>query len=140
MENSLQFELILLASAVLVVIVFRLLELPAMIGYLLVGVAIGPNGLGLIPDTDSTRHLAEFGIVFLMFSVGLEFSLARLVTMRRIVFGLGASQVGLTLVVVITLTLAGGADWRSEEHTSELQSQSNLVCRLLLEKKKILYM
>src|SRR5688500_4841949 len=113
MENSLQFVLILLASAVLVVIVFRLLELPAMLGYLLVGVAIGPNGIGFLPDTESTRHLAEFGIVFLMFSVGLEFSLARLVTMRRIVFGLGASQVALTLAVVIALTLASGADWRA---------------------------
>ena len=113
MENSLQFVLVLLASAVLVVIVFRLLQLPAMLGYLLAGVVIGPNGFGLLPDTDSTRHLAEFGIVFLMFSVGLEFSLARLVTMRRIVFGLGASQVVLTLAVVVALTLAGGADWRA---------------------------
>ena len=112
MENSLQFVLILLTAAVLVVIVFRLLKLPAMLGYLLVGVAIGPKGLGLIPDTDATRDLAEFGIVFLMFSVGLEFSLARLATMRRIVFGLGASQVALTLIVVIALTLASGGNWR----------------------------
>ncbi len=113
MENSLPFVLILLAAAVLVVIVFRLLKLPAMIGYLLVGVAIGPKGLGLIPDTDSTQHLAEFGIVFLMFSIGLEFSLAKLVTMRHIVFGLGASQVALTLGVVVGLMLATGGDWRA---------------------------
>ena len=71
MENSLHLVLILLAAAVLVVILFRLLKLPAMIGYLLVGIVIGPNGLGLIPDTDNTRYLAEIGVVFLMFSIGL---------------------------------------------------------------------
>ena len=113
MENSLQLVLILLLAAVLVVIVFRLLKLPALLGYLLVGVAIGPRGLGLIPDTDGTRGLAEFGVVFLMFSIGLEFSLARLVTMRRIVFGLGASQVALTLAIVVAAALAAGADWRA---------------------------
>ncbi len=113
MENSLQLVLILLLAAVLVVIVFRLLKLPALLGFLLVGVAIGPRGLGLIPDTESTRGLAEFGVVFLMFSIGLEFSLARLVTMRRIVFGLGASQVALTLAIVVAAALAAGADWRA---------------------------
>ena len=113
MENSLQSVLILLAAAVPVVILFRLVKLPAMIGYLLVGVVIGPNGLGLIPDAQDTRSLAEFGVVFLMFSVGLEFSLARLMTMRRIVFGLGASQVVLTLALVVAIALAAGADWRS---------------------------
>src|SRR3990170_3370078 len=113
MENSLQLVLVLLLAAVLVVIVFRLLKLPALIGYLLVGVAIGPRGLGLIPDTAGTRGLAEFGVVFLMFSIGLEFSLARLVTMRRIVFGLGASQVALTLAVVVAAALGSRADWRA---------------------------
>jgi CPA2 family monovalent cation:H+ antiporter-2 len=112
MENSLQWVLILLFAAVLVVILCHRLKLPAMIGYLLVGVAIGPHGLGLIPDTGNTRNLAEFGVVFLMFSIGLEFSLARLVTMRRIAFGLGASQVALTLAIVVALALIAGADWR----------------------------
>src|SRR5476649_452959 len=101
MENSLHLALILLAAAVLVVILFRLFKLPAMIGYLLVGIVIGPYGLGLIPDTAGTRNLAEIGVVFLMFSIGLEFSLAKLTTMRRIVFGLGASQVALTLAGVV---------------------------------------
>ncbi|HEV2009134.1 MAG TPA: cation:proton antiporter, partial [Burkholderiales bacterium] len=112
MEKSLQSVLILLAAAVLVVIVFRVLKLPAMLGYLLVGVAIGPYGFGLIADAEDTRNLAEFGVVFLMFSIGLEFSLTKLATMRRIVFGLGASQVVLTLAIVIALVLAAGADWR----------------------------
>ena len=113
MENSLHLVLILLAAAVLVVILFRLLKLPAMIGYLLVGIVIGPHGLGLIPDTDGTRHLAEIGVVFLMFSIGLEFSLAKLTTMRHIVFGLGASQVALTLAGVVACAFAAGLDWRA---------------------------
>src|SRR5258706_12625390 len=101
MENTLHLVLILLAAAVLVVILFRLLKLPAMIGYLLVGIVIGPHGLGLIADTEDTHRLAEIGVVFLMFSIGLEFSLAKLTTMRRIVFGLGASQVVLTLASIV---------------------------------------
>ena len=103
MENSLHLVLILLAAAVLVVILFRQLKLPAMIGYLLVGVLIGQHSVGLIPDTEGTRNLAEIGVVFLMFSIGLEFSLAKLSTMRRIVLGLGASQVVLTLIIVVAI-------------------------------------
>lgn len=113
MDNSLHAVLIFLAAAVLVVILFRLLKLPAMLGYLLVGVLIGPHGLALIADNEGTRHLAEFGVVFLMFSIGLEFSLSKLMTMRRIVFGLGASQVALTLGVTAVLAVFAGGDWRA---------------------------
>jgi CPA2 family monovalent cation:H+ antiporter-2 len=73
-----------------VVVLFRMLGLPPIMGYLLVGAALGPHAAGWVPDTEQTRHLAEFGVVFLMFSIGLEFSLARLYSMKRIVFGLGA--------------------------------------------------
>ena len=87
MPTTLQLVLILLATAVLAVVVFRRLRLPPMLGYLLVGIVIGPHALGWIPEEAETRHLAEFGVVFLMFSIGLEFSLPKLVTMKRIVFG-----------------------------------------------------
>ncbi len=113
MENSLHAVLIFLAAAVLVVILFRQLKLPAMLGYLLVGLVIGPYGLALIPDNEDTRDLAEFGVVFLMFSIGLEFSLSKLMTMRRIVFGLGATQVVLTLCVVTALMVFAGVGWRA---------------------------
>jgi hypothetical protein len=76
--------LVLLASAVLVVALFRSLNLPPVLGYLLVGAAIGPHALNLVPDSAAARHLAEFGVVFLMFSIGLEFSLPRLYSMKRI--------------------------------------------------------
>ncbi len=74
--NSLQSVLILLASGVLALAVCRILKLPAMIGYVVTGLALGPHALALVSDRDDIRHLAEFGVVFLMFSIGLEFSLA----------------------------------------------------------------
>ncbi|MEY4598792.1 MAG: hypothetical protein RLZZ445_1589 [Pseudomonadota bacterium] len=112
MHNTLQPVLVLLAAAVLVVVVFRTLRLPPLLGYLIVGVAIGPNALGWITTTDEVQSLAEIGVVFLMFSIGLEFSLTRLMTMRRIVFGLGAVQVLATLVLVVGVAVAVGVSWR----------------------------
>ena len=108
----LELVLLLLAAAVVVVVIFRTLKLPALLGYLLVGVVIGPHSIGLIPDNEETRYLAEFGIVFLMFSIGLEFSLPKLMTMRRMVFGLGAAQVGLSFLICVPLALLAGQDWR----------------------------
>ncbi|NTV10888.1 MAG: potassium transporter, partial [Zoogloea sp.] len=105
MINTLELVLLLLAAAVCVVAVFRSINLPPVLGYLLVGAVVGPHALNLMPQADSARHLAEFGVVFLMFSIGLEFSLARLFSMKRIVFGLGAAQVLATIAVV---TLVGG--------------------------------
>ena len=113
MHNTLQPVLVLLAAAVLVVVVFRSLRLPPLLGYLIVGVAIGPHALGWITTSDEVSTLAEIGVVFLMFSIGLEFSLSRLMTMRRIVFGLGAAQVLITLLLVLGVALAIGASWRT---------------------------
>jgi CPA2 family monovalent cation:H+ antiporter-2 len=93
MTETLPLILLLLAAAVVVVAIFRTLGLPPIMGYLLVGAVLGPHAAGWVPDTEQTRHLAEFGVVFLMFSIGLEFSLARLYSMKRIVFGLGLAQV-----------------------------------------------
>lgn len=113
MHDTLQLTLILLAAAVLVVVVCRHLKLPPLLGYLLVGIAIGPHALGWLSDDEGTRHLAEFGVVFLMFSIGLEFSLSKLATMRSLVFGLGAAQVTATLLVVLGCSLLVGLDWKS---------------------------
>ena len=94
MSNPLELVLLLLASAVLVVVLARSLQLPPMLGYLLVGVAIGPHALQWIPASKESgyAYLAEFGVVFLMFSIGLEFSLPKLFNMRRVVFGLGMGR------------------------------------------------
>ena len=113
MQSTLQPVLILLAAAVLVVVVFRSLKLPTVLGYLIVGVAIGPHALGWIYGTDEVRNLAEIGVVFLMFSIGLEFSLPKLITMRRVVFGLGAAQVILTLAIVLAAAMALDIPWQT---------------------------
>lgn len=101
--TSLELTLLYLLAAVLGVVLFRTLKLPPMLGYLVVGVLIGPNALALADDSDSVRHLGEFGVVFLMFVIGLEFNLAKLRAMRAHVFGLGLSQ------VLLTILLATGA-------------------------------
>ena len=93
--TSLELTLLYLFAAVLGVIVCRTFKLPPMLGYLAVGVVIGPNMLALAKNTQGIQHLAEFGIVFLMFAIGLEFNLPKLRTMRRHVFGLGLVASGL---------------------------------------------
>ncbi len=85
--------LILLGVAVVLLAVFRYVRLPQVLAYLAAGVLVGPYGLGWIPDVSATRTLAEFGLVFLMFTIGLEFSLPKLVAMKGTVFGLGGAQV-----------------------------------------------
>lgn len=111
MHNTLSLVLILLAAAVLMVALFRVLRLPPMLGYLLVGMLIGPHAFGLIQDSAQTRYLAEFGVVFLMFSIGLEFSLPKLLAMRKLVFGFGGAQVVLTLSVVWVVSWILELNW-----------------------------
>ena len=111
MFDTLPLILVLLISSVLAVALFRRLRLPAMLAYFLVGMALGPHTFGLLPDTEASREFAEFGIVFLMFSIGLEFSLPQLYAMRKKVLGLGGAQVFLTLAVVMTVGKLAGLDW-----------------------------
>ncbi len=108
MQTTLELALILLAAAVIVAAVARAFKLPTMLGYLLTGIVIGPHALGWLPDTPQARYLAEFGVVFLMFSVGLEFSLPRMLAMRGIVFGFGGAQVAVAMLATLALSLALG--------------------------------
>lgn len=87
---------ILLCAAVLIVTICRLLRLSPVIGYLAAGAAIGPFGLQLIENVQSTAGIAEFGVIFLLFLIGLELSYERLRSMRKHVFGFGGAQVLLT--------------------------------------------
>jgi CPA2 family monovalent cation:H+ antiporter-2 len=139
MHSPLQSVLILLATAVLIVVVFRSLRLPPMLGYLIVGIAIGPHALAWIPDTAEARELAEIGVVFLMFSIGLEFSLPRLVTMRRLVFGLGAAQMLVTMLVVWTIAAAFGVEWRAALILSGVLAMSStaILAKMLAERLEL---
>ena len=103
MASTLELVLLYLVAAVLGVVACRSLKLPPMLGYLVVGVLIGPHTMGFAQDSAAVVYLAEFGVVFMMFVIGLEFNLPKLRSMRTLVFGLGLSQVVLT----IAITLAG---------------------------------
>ncbi len=92
--------LILLTASVCVVAGVRKLKLPAILGYLAVGMLLGPHALALAQDSETTQLLADFGVVFLVFTLGLEFSLPRLVAMRWEVLGVGGAQVLITTAII----------------------------------------
>jgi CPA2 family monovalent cation:H+ antiporter-2 len=98
--------LVLLSAAVLAVPVSRALKIGSVLGYLVAGVAIGPHALELITEIEETARLGEFGVVFLLFAIGLELKLSRLAALRRLVFGLGSAQVVVTAAVLAALVLA----------------------------------
>lgn len=104
---------IFLLTAVVLVPLFRRARLGAVIGYLAAGIAIGPHGLKLIADPAATLEFAEFGVVLLLFLIGLELEPRRLWVMRRHVFGLGAAQVVATGAVLSAAAIALGFDWRA---------------------------
>ncbi|MFM8391798.1 MAG: cation:proton antiporter, partial [Methylophilaceae bacterium] len=140
MENLLHDPLLsvltLLTSAVLGVALFRALHLPAMLAYFLVGILLGPKTFGLLPDSGANREFAEFGVVFLMFSIGLEFSLSQLYAMRRIVLGVGGLQVifGLAVLMLIAMTLH--LDWKTSLVVAGALTMSStaIVSKLLVER------
>jgi CPA2 family monovalent cation:H+ antiporter-2 len=142
--GSLEIMLLYLLAAVLGVVVCRSLKLPPMLGYLAVGVLIGPNALAISKNTDTIHTLGEFGVVFLMFVIGLEFSLPRLRSMRKHVFGLGLLQVVTTLLLstLITLTLAWvspdiwGMSWQAAVALSSalVMSSTAILAKLMVER------
>jgi monovalent cation:H+ antiporter-2, CPA2 family len=104
-DSALADILLLLAATLLVVASLRRLALPPVLGFLTVGVLLGPFALGWVQDTEITRALAEFGVVFLLFTLGLEFSLPRMIAMRHEVFAVGGAQ------LVVTAAVFGGVAW-----------------------------
>jgi CPA2 family monovalent cation:H+ antiporter-2 len=132
---TLKIILILLGSAVLAVALFRTLRLPAMPAYFLIGLLLGPHAFGLLPDTEANRELAEFGVVFLMFSIGLEFSLPQIFAMRRTVFRLGGLQVALTMLLVMAGAMTLGVEWRGALVLAGALAMSStaIVSKMLVE-------
>ncbi len=105
-------SLIYLGAAVLVVPLSKALGLGSIIGYLAAGIAIGPWGLGLVTNVEDILHFAEFGVVLMLFLVGLELEPRRLWSLRRPIFGWGSAQVLACAAVLFLVGLAGGASWR----------------------------
>src|SRR6476659_2615815 len=139
MPHTLLLILLLLAASVIVVAICRAARLPPILGYLLVGIALGPHALAVVPDDTATRELAEFGIVFLMFSSGLEFSLPQLRAMRRAVFGRGFAQVAITTVAGMIVVQALGYDWRAGIVLGGALAMSStaIVSKMLAERSEL---
>ncbi|MBK9571929.1 MAG: cation:proton antiporter [Rhodoferax sp.] len=145
--SPLELTLLYLLAAVLGVVACRYLKLPPMLGYLAVGVLIGPNALAVAKDADGVRHLGEFGVVFLMFVIGLEFNLSKLRAMRRHVFGLGLFQVTVTMLGAIAIMLLVGViapqrwgmSWQTVVALSGALAMSStaIVVKLMTERLEI---
>ena len=109
----LTFGLVLLTAAVLSVPIARRLGLSAIVAYLIAGIVIGPHGLAAFGTPESIIPVSELGVVMLLFLIGLELELGRLVALRRAIFGLGAAQLALTALAIGVLAyLVGLVDWR----------------------------
>ncbi len=105
-------SLIYLGAAVIAVPLSRALGLGSIIGYLAAGIAIGPWGLGLVSNVEDILHFAEFGVVLMLFLVGLELEPRRLWSLRRPIFGWGAAQVLGCAALLCAAAMAAGLDWR----------------------------
>ena len=105
--------LILLFFSVLGVAIFQRLNFPSVLGYLVVGMLAGEHALGLIQDSHAIEQIAEIGVVFLLFTIGLEVSIPRLISMRRIVFGIGSAQVFVSTLSTIGIGMWLGLSWQA---------------------------
>jgi monovalent cation:H+ antiporter-2, CPA2 family len=141
MRDTVQLEqfLIILIAAVTVVSLFRRLRGSSVVGYLVAGALIGPSGLGLIHDIESTEGVARLGVVFLLFWIGLELSVERILALRRYVFGLGAAQVLVTtLVFWAALRAAGLGNGAALIIGAGLAlSSTAVVLRMLVERREL---
>ena len=112
MENNILLAIfVLLAASVALVPLFKAIGLGTVLGYLAAGVLIGPYGLRLVSDSDTTRHIAEFGIVMMLFLIGLDLQPSEIWRMRHKVLGLGVTQIIATSAVVMALLVLTGMHW-----------------------------
>ena len=106
-----EIVVLIVAGAVIAYISFRLKLVP-IVGFLIAGVLIGPNALGLVRDREIVDATAEIGVILLLFTIGIEFSLEKLARIQRLIFGGGSLQVGLSTLAVMGLLMLFGVDWR----------------------------
>jgi glutathione-regulated potassium-efflux system ancillary protein KefC/glutathione-regulated potassium-efflux system protein KefB len=130
---------VFLAATVIAVPLFRRFRLSAVLGYLAAGIVIGPWGLGLFQDVESILHFAEFGVVLLLFVIGLELQPSRLWVMRHAVFGAGAAQVVITTVALAVAARALGQSWPAAIIIGSALSLSStaLILQVLAERGEL---
>lgn len=136
-HDKLTIILLLLTAAVCTVFLARRIRLPSLLAYLVIGIALGPHGLSLLGETEEVGGPAEFGVVFLMFSIGLEFSISRLRAMQNLVFGFGATQVLLTAAATTLVAWYGyGQRWETGivVGLAVAMSSTAIVARMLSER------
>jgi len=107
----LQDVVLVLALSLLIILFFQRIKVPALLGFLIVGVLVGPNGLHLISSQHEVELLSEIGIIFLLFIIGIEFSLKNLAAAKNRILGGGSLQVLLTTGITLVLAMAFGYDW-----------------------------
>ncbi|MEL6544834.1 MAG: cation:proton antiporter [Myxococcota bacterium] len=140
MHASYLFELVVMAAAALAVVyVFRRLKLPALAGFIAVGVALGPDALGWVRDPDHVHQLAEIGVILLLFGIGTELSLARMRSLWVSVLLGGGAQLTLTIATVTLIGLGFGLSWTSAVAIGAVLSVSStaIVLRELSEQQKL---
>jgi monovalent cation:H+ antiporter-2, CPA2 family len=148
--HALELTLLLLGASILAVALLRRAGLPTLVGYLAVGAIVGPYAGNLAGDSEVVRTLAEFGVVFLMFTLGLEFNLPKLRALRSYVFGLGPLQVLFTIALVVATVLVlpgewvawlvpGDIDWRAGVVIGGALAMSStaLVSKMLAEDREL---
>ena len=137
--SLLQHVAIFLLAAVIAVPLFRWLGLGSVLGYLAAGIALGPWGLKLGGDVEQTMNFAEFGVVLLLFVIGLELQPSRLWVMRRLVFGLGPAQVIITTLLLGAVAVWLGLTWQAALVVGFALSLSStpLILQLLAERNQL---
>lgn len=126
---------ILFAIAVVVILISKRLHIPTIIGYLITGVIAGPYGFGLVTDLHDIEVLAEIGIILLLFSIGIEFSLEKLLRIKTMVFGGGFLQIGLTICTIFLVAMLFGNQVKEAWFLGMLVSLSStaIVIRVMQE-------
>jgi CPA2 family monovalent cation:H+ antiporter-2 len=131
--------LILFGFAALVAVVLQRARQSTIVAYLLTGMLVGPSGLGLITNREAIELMAEIGVVLLLFTIGIEFSLKKLLKMRQVVLGAGSRQVVLTIVVSLAVALLLGYPWRQSFLWGFLIAASStaIVLKLLFDRREL---
>ena len=131
--------LILFGSATLIAVVLHRVRQSTIVAYLLTGMLVGPFGLRLITNHEAIELMAEIGVVLLLFTIGVEFSLEKLVRLRRVVLGVGSRQVGLTILICLSIALLIGYPWRQSLFWGFLIATSStaLVLKLLVDRQEL---
>src|SRR5262245_16826972 len=126
---------IVVAAAAIAYLSYRVGLVP-IVGFLIAGVVIGPHGLGLVADPELVDAAAEIGVILLLFTIGIEFSLEKLARIKTLIFGGGGLQVSLATAVILGVLTAAGVAWRPALFTGFLVSLSStaIVLKLLADR------